>query len=101
MSWKRPNIGSRMNREVHIRFWERLEVKLLRATRQRRRYRPRSRRVRSHPDSGRAEQVPPLPLRARFASEARHRLSATNSVISARAALALIAAPAVHEALTS
>src|SRR5262249_34337432 len=33
MSWKRPNIGSRMSREVHVRFWERLEVKFLRATR--------------------------------------------------------------------
>src|SRR5947207_5135571 len=33
MSWQRPNIGSRMNREVHVRFWERAEVKFLRATR--------------------------------------------------------------------
>ncbi len=32
-SWKRPNIGSRMNREVHVRFWERPEVRLLWATR--------------------------------------------------------------------
>ena len=22
LSWKRPNIGSRMNREVHVRIWE-------------------------------------------------------------------------------
>ena len=29
-----PNIGSRMNREVHVRFWERAEVKFLRATRE-------------------------------------------------------------------
>ena len=35
MSWQRPNIGSRVNREVHARFWERPGVKLLRATRQR------------------------------------------------------------------
>src|SRR5262245_44352354 len=34
MSWQRPNIGSRMNREVHVRFWERPGVKVLRATRQ-------------------------------------------------------------------
>jgi hypothetical protein len=34
MSWHRPNIGSRMNREVHVRVWERAEVKFLRATRQ-------------------------------------------------------------------
>ena len=34
MSWQRPNIGSRINREVHVRFWERAEVKFLRATRQ-------------------------------------------------------------------
>jgi hypothetical protein len=33
MSWKRPNIGSRVSREVHARFWERAEVKFLRATR--------------------------------------------------------------------
>ena len=37
MSWQRPNIGSRMNREVHVRFWERAEVKSLRATRHSRR----------------------------------------------------------------
>src|ERR1700738_1131125 len=36
MSWHRPNIGSRMNREVHVRVWERAEVKFLRATRQHR-----------------------------------------------------------------
>ena len=34
MSWQRPNIGSRVNREVHARFWERPGVKFLRATRQ-------------------------------------------------------------------
>jgi hypothetical protein len=34
MSWQRQNIGSRVNREVHARFWERLGVKLVRATRQ-------------------------------------------------------------------
>ena len=33
MSWQRPNIGSRVNREGHARFWERPEVKFLRATR--------------------------------------------------------------------
>src|SRR6478752_9686048 len=33
MPRQRPNIGSRMNREVHVRFWERPEVKALRATR--------------------------------------------------------------------
>src|SRR6266404_2258779 len=37
--WQRPNIGSRMNREVHVRFWERPEVKALRATRHSRRFR--------------------------------------------------------------
>ncbi len=37
MSWKRPDIGSRVSREVHARFWERAEVKFLRATRQRER----------------------------------------------------------------
>ena len=31
--FQRSNIGSRVNREVHARFWERLEVKFLRATR--------------------------------------------------------------------
>src|SRR5712692_9256954 len=34
MSWKRPSNGSRMNREVHVRFWESPEEKVLRATRQ-------------------------------------------------------------------
>jgi Group II intron, maturase-specific domain len=34
LSWKWPNNGSRMNREVHVRFWESPEVKVLRATRQ-------------------------------------------------------------------
>jgi hypothetical protein len=34
MSWQWPNNGSRMNREVHVRFWESPEVKILRATRQ-------------------------------------------------------------------
>src|ERR1700756_1603868 len=33
MSWERPNIGSRVTREGHARFWERPEVKFLRATR--------------------------------------------------------------------
>jgi hypothetical protein len=34
MSWQRPNIGSRVTREGHARFWERPEVQFLRATRQ-------------------------------------------------------------------
>src|SRR6185312_13728905 len=34
MSWQQPNIGSRVTREGHARFWERPEVKFLRATRQ-------------------------------------------------------------------
>src|ERR1035437_2614071 len=34
MPRQRPNIGSRMNREVHVRFWERPRVKVPRATRQ-------------------------------------------------------------------
>ena len=34
MSWQRPNIGSRVTREGHARFWERPKVKFLRATRQ-------------------------------------------------------------------
>ena len=34
MLWRRLNIGSRVNREVHARFWERAEAKFLRATRQ-------------------------------------------------------------------
>lgn len=33
MSWQRLNIGSRVNREVHARFWEQPEVKSLRLTR--------------------------------------------------------------------
>jgi hypothetical protein len=38
-----------MNREVHVRFWERLEVKALRATRQKRSDRRSGLPV--HPDS--------------------------------------------------
>jgi len=34
MSWQRPNIGSRVTREGHARFWEQPEVKVLRLTRQ-------------------------------------------------------------------
>jgi hypothetical protein len=34
MLWQRSNIGSRVNREVHARFWERAEVQFFRATRQ-------------------------------------------------------------------
>ena len=34
MPWQRLNIGSRVNREVHARFWERLAVKVRLATRQ-------------------------------------------------------------------
>src|SRR5215467_8012895 len=52
MSWKRPNIGSRMNREVHVRFWERLEVKLLRATRQNAKNSLRVNDFRSSPKNG-------------------------------------------------
>jgi len=33
MSWQRLIIGSRMNREVHARFWERAEVKVRHAVR--------------------------------------------------------------------
>ena len=33
---RRPNIGSRVTRESHARFWERPEVKFLRATRHQR-----------------------------------------------------------------
>jgi hypothetical protein len=42
MSWQRPNIGSRVTREGHARFWERPEVKFLRATRHFRLCRPGS-----------------------------------------------------------
>jgi hypothetical protein len=36
MSWQRSNIGSRVTREGHARFWERPGVKFLRATRPKR-----------------------------------------------------------------
>ena len=48
---QRPNIGSRVNREVHARFWERAEVRFLRATRHSRHF-GRSPDVRFTPDSG-------------------------------------------------
>src|SRR5260370_4742486 len=53
MPRQRPNIGSRMNREVHVRFWERLEVKALRATRQNAKYSAQADVFRSSPESGR------------------------------------------------
>ncbi len=34
MAWQRLNIGSRVKREFHARFWEHAEVKSLRVTRQ-------------------------------------------------------------------
>src|SRR6516164_1666709 len=40
LSWKRPNIGSRMNREVHVRIWERPEVRVLWATRHEHQFAP-------------------------------------------------------------
>src|SRR5262249_36787738 len=55
MPWKRLNIGSRMNREVHVRFWERPEVRLLRATRQTRRFRRRQTSVGSSYECRRAD----------------------------------------------
>ena len=42
MSWQRPNIGSRVTREGHARFWERPGVKVPRATRHLRRLTNRS-----------------------------------------------------------
>jgi hypothetical protein len=43
MPWQRPSNRSRMNREVHVRFWESPEVKVLRATRHSRPRRSNSR----------------------------------------------------------
>src|SRR5215468_6797345 len=40
---QRPNIGSRVTREGHARFWERPEVNFLRATRHGRRFGTRAR----------------------------------------------------------
>jgi hypothetical protein len=40
-----------MNREVHVRFWESPEVKVLRATRQKRLWQRFDRHVRSTSDS--------------------------------------------------
>jgi hypothetical protein len=47
MSWQRPNIGSRVTREGHARFWERPEVKFFRATRRRSPFRSEGRKVRN------------------------------------------------------
>lgn len=38
LSWSRPNIRSRVSREVHARFWEHAEVRFLRVTRQTRKW---------------------------------------------------------------
>src|SRR5258708_13232687 len=72
MPWKRPNIGSRMNREVHVRIWQRPEVRVLRATRQPRRF-PMSA---PSPVSGQSRKLaaitdipcPPPPARRRLAT---------------------------------
>src|SRR6516225_2038586 len=62
---QRSNIGSRMNREVHVRFWERAEVQFLSATRHFRQINPlptlsacplRSDRVRTFAPRGAAQQ---------------------------------------------
>src|SRR5262249_3267104 len=50
MPWQRPNIGSRVTREGHARFWERTGLKLPRATRQKRLWRPLDRHVPSTSD---------------------------------------------------
>jgi hypothetical protein len=52
-----------MNREVHVRFWESPEVKVLRATRQSRRFLARRRHVRVAFNLGSAE-CPALPVEA-------------------------------------
>ena len=68
MSWQRPNIGSRVNREVHARFWERPEVKSLRATRH------------SRPAiAGFAR--PPLLLRPRSGHSASARVMSTRPIV--------------------
>jgi hypothetical protein len=72
MSWQWPNNGSRMNREVHVRFWESPEVKLLRATRQKRPTLQRSdvsfRQVRTWPAAARyGVRAPPA-----LVAEPRH-----------------------------
>ena len=58
MSWQWPNIGSRVNREVHARFWERPGVKLLRATRQPAKSSPRAYVFRNASDSCLKRAVP-------------------------------------------
>src|SRR5947207_1479166 len=50
MPWRRPNIGSRVTREGHARFWERLGVKLPWATRQKEKLNQRSGRVSTSPE---------------------------------------------------
>src|SRR5262245_55857947 len=66
MSWQRPNIGSRVTREGHARFWERLEVKFLRATQhpRPRRSKPHDRECLLRPESDRRKSKCDPPLRA-------------------------------------
>jgi hypothetical protein len=49
MSWQRLSIGSRVTREGHARFWERLGVRVPRATRQLREWGRPAERVRKTP----------------------------------------------------
>jgi len=71
MSWQWPNIGSRVTREGHARFWERPKVRFLRATRHQRRFKRKPR----------TSAYPPIPE----VSPASHRL-ATNPVDAERGA---------------
>jgi hypothetical protein len=76
MLWQRLNIGSRVNREVHARFWERAEAKFLRATRPKSDISPALIRVCSTSESRHHSTQLACPLRARLGQTAPQQISA-------------------------
>ena len=75
---QRPDIGSRVTREGHARFWERPEVKFLRATRQTERDRPRRSTAGQPPTT---EVFTDRPIQPTSATTAPRALCSTTSTI--------------------
>jgi len=71
---QRPNIGSRVTREGHARFWERPEAKFLRATRQTEKDRPRRNTAGSPSTTEVPTDVPTQPFSANW----RHLTTSPN-----------------------
>src|SRR6516164_8234565 len=84
---QRPNVGSRVTREGHARFWERPEVKFLRATRRVSRTRGfRQARGRRNADRSpiRSSAKAALPALARTSLTRAHRRPTTTLIVADR-----------------